>query len=111
MIIEAKIKDYLSSKIPYPVHTETPKSVEAQYVQFSIIDRGREDYIDAVTVEFYSYGASMVDAATVDEDLRNAMFDFIEEPDISHVDLGGGEYEYDTTLKKHAYRSYFNIFY
>jgi hypothetical protein len=39
------------------------------------------------------------------------MFDFIEEPDISHVDLGGGEYEYDTTLKKDAYRSYFNIFY
>ena len=111
MIIEKKIKDYLTSKIAYPVHTKTPKSVEERYVQFSIIDRGREDYIDAVTVEFYSYGVSMVDAAAVDEDLRNAMFDFIEEPDISHVDLGGGEYEYDTALKKDAYRSYFNIFY
>jgi hypothetical protein len=111
MNIETKIKTYLTAKLGIPVHTQTPKSVEVEYVVFQITERERVDYIDGVTVEFLSYAETMVDASALDEALRDAMFSFIEEPEISSSKIAGGDYEYDTALKKHAYRSYFNIFY
>lgn len=111
MLIEKTIRDYLLEKIKnVPIEVQEPTG-ESKYIVFEVIDRGKEDHINAVTVEFYSYGKSKLEAAALDEELRTAMENIVELDSIFSSKLGGGRDDYNEELKKYRYRSYFNIFY
>ena len=111
-MIENKILDYLQRKLNTTyVYLETPKTSHASYVVFQIVDRTRTNLIDAVTVRLWSYGKTKEDAALLDQQVRNAMYDITDLSDISSSSLGGGADDYDTSLNKYRYSSYFNITY
>jgi hypothetical protein len=111
-MIETKILDYLQRKLNMTyVYLETPKTAHASYVVFQIVDRTRENYIDAVTVRLWSYGKTKEEAASLDELVRNAMYEITDVTDISSSTLGGGADDYDTSLNKYRYSCYFNITY
>ena len=111
MLIEQTIRNYLIGKIPnVPIEVEVPKSGD-KFVVLRVIDRGRINYIDAVTVEFMSYGKSKLEAAELDELVRTAMFDIVELGSIFSSKIGGGNDNYDEELKKYRYRAYFNLTY
>lgn len=108
MLIEKIVLDYLTSALSVPAYVEQPKS-GSKYVVFRVIDRGKTNHVEAVTIEFYSYGASKLEAATVDQELRGVMENILSLPEISSVRFGGGNDAKDEELKRYRYRSYFNI--
>lgn len=111
-MIETKILDYLQRTLNTTyVYLETPRTSHASYVVFQIVDRTRTNMIDAVTVRIWSYGSTKEEAATLDEKVRQAMYEITDVNDISASTLGGGADDYDTSLKKYRYSSYFNITY
>ena len=111
MQIKKTIRNYLLEKIKnVPIEVEQPTN-ESKYIVFDVIDRNKTDHINAVTVEFYSYGKSKLEAASLDEELRTAMENIVELDSIFSSKLGGGDDDFDEDLKKYRYRAYFNIFY
>ena len=111
MLIEKTIRDYLLEKIAnVPIEVEEPTNKD-KYVVFRVVERGKDDLINAVTVEFFSYGKSKLEAAMLDEEVRTAMENMAELDSIFSSKLGGGNDSYNTDLKKYRYRSYFNIYY
>ena len=111
-VIEKIIRDYLKTKLQTNnVFLETPKTIASDCVIINIVDRSKENRIDAVTASVFSYGSSKLDAATLDERVRKVMEDFDERVEISACKLTGGSDSPDTALKKYRYRSNFNITY
>lgn len=111
-MIETKILDYLQRTLNTTyVYLETPKTSHASYVVFQIVDRSRVNLIDAVTVRIWSYGKTKEEAAILDSSVRKAMYDITEVEDISASTIGGGADDYDTSLNRYRYSSYFNITY
>ena len=109
MLIEKTIRDYLIEKIPnVPIEVEVPKNT-SKFVVFRVIDRGKVNLINAVTVEFFSYGSSKVEAAELDDLVRTAMEEIVELDSIFSSKIGGGNDDYDEELKKDRYRAYFNL--
>ena len=73
MLIEKTIRDYLLEKIAnVPIEVEEPTNKD-KYVVFRVVERGKDDLINEVTVEFFSYGKSKLEAAMLDEEVRTAM--------------------------------------
>lgn len=111
MLIEKTIRDYLLGKIQnIPIEVEEPTN-ENTYIVFRVIERGKLDLINSVTVEFFCYGKSKFEAASLDEELRTAMENIVELGSIFSSKIGGGNDSFDTELKKYRYRSYFNLTY
>lgn len=111
-MIETDILNYLKNILDISdVYLETPKTLPNEFIVFSIVDRSRNNLIDAVTVEIYSYSTTKAKACKLDARVRNAMYGFTDCDNISSSKLGGGNDAYDTTLKKSRYRCYFNVTY
>lgn len=111
MLIEQTILEYLKAELKTDdVYLETPKDLPDTFVVLRLVDRGKENQINEVTVEFMSYAESKLAAATLDELVREAMENIVSLPNIS-CRFGGGNDNPDTVLKRHRYRCYFNLYY
>lgn len=111
-MIEVDILQYLMTELGSDnVCLEIPKDMPSEFVVFQIVDRSRENLIDAVTVRFWSYAKTKAEAAVLDAKVRGAMQDFDERPNISRSKMDGGRDDYDTSLKRYRYQCYFNITY
>lgn len=109
-MIETRVINYLTNKLGVSVTTEVPKS-KSEFVTIRKIDGGRVNYIDVATLSIESTSTSLFKAAELDKRVRDAMFEMVSEKDISGVNLGGNSSDNDTTSKRYAYESIFNIFY
>ena len=111
-MIETVLLAYLKATLDTnDVYLETPKTIPSEFVLFQIVDRSRENLIDAVTVEIYSYSTTKAQSCKLDEKVREAMYEFTDVDNVSSSKLGGGNDAYDTNLKKYRYRCYFNVTY
>lgn len=111
-MIETKILTYLQNALNTTyVYLETPKTSHNSYVVFQIVDRSRVNMIDAVTVRLWSYGKTKEEAAILDDLVRKAMYNITDLENVSSSTLGGGADDYDTSLNRYRYSSYFNITY
>lgn len=113
MLIEQRVKEFLDVEFAEDqigVFLEIPETIPATFVIFQLVDRGKENHIDAVTLEFRSYAPSKFEAATLDEKVREAMDKLNETTDIT-ARLGGGNDNPDTSFKRYRYRCYYNLYY
>lgn len=111
MLIEQTVLEYLESVLnTTEIYLELPKTIPDTFVLMRVIDRGKENHINEVTIEFSSYGLTKLSAATLDEMVRSAMDDIITLPEIS-CRFGGGNDNPDTTIKRPRYRCYYNLYY
>ena len=117
MLIEQVVKQYLDgvfagegSDEGVDVYLETPETLPASFIVFRLADRGKENQINEVTIEFRCYADSKYEAATLDDQLRTALEEWNEGSDIT-LHLGGGNDDQDSTLKKYRYRCYYNLYY
>ena len=112
-MIEEIIRAYLLEALKIPVLLEYPKDITEQFVVFEIIDRQKNNYIDAVTIEFNSYADSKYKAAELDKEVRKLIENIIEDKRISCVEFGGGSSgdSNDESMKRYRYRCYYNFFY
>ena len=110
-MIEKTVISYLNSQLNVPVFMEKPENKPEKYVVISKLDSGRTDLIDAVTLNLTSYAPSLLEAAELDEQVKNKMFGIITLGNVSSSKLGGGGQAIKTDVKGYAYYCVFNLFY
>ena len=108
----------LNDVLKIPVLPEYPEINSStlepkKFVVFEIVYRQKNDFIDAVTIEFNSYAESKYEAAMIDKNVRHAVEDLIENDQISSIEFGGGSSgdRHDEEMKKYRYRCYYNFYF
>ncbi len=108
-MIEKILLDYLNEALSVSVYTERQKD---EVVPFVVIERtggGVENFIKSSTFAIQSYGKSLLKAAQLNEAVKEAMEGFIEQDEITMVDLDT-DYNYtDTNEKIYRYQAVYNI--
>ena len=112
MVIEEIVRNYLLTKLTnIPIEVVEPTNAPSKYIVFRVINQGIEDHIKAVTIEVLSYGGSVYEASSLNEELKDAMLGIIELDEIFSCKLGGGGSDFNNEMKSYRYRSYFNLYY
>jgi hypothetical protein len=109
-MIEAQVCKYLND-LKIPAYMEEPKNKGSEYVVLQSIDNGRINYIDAVTFNITCYSTSLQKACELNNRVKAAMYDITAIDNISSSKCGGGGQDIDTTTKRYAYYSVFNLYY
>lgn len=110
-MIEKIILDYLSEKLSVQVRMEEEPDLPEEYVIIEKTGGGKTNHICRATVTIQSYGASMYDAAQLNEEVKNAMDHITDLDDISRCELNS-DYNYaDTSRKKYRYQAVYDLVY
>ena len=110
-MIETIIIDYLKSKTSAGanVFAEKPKAPPTSFIVIEKVGGGADNHIPRATVAIQSYGASMLDAASLNEEVKAKMADIITRNDVSSCQLNS-DYNYtDTSTKQYRYQAIFDI--
>lgn len=109
-MIEKQVIKYLN-ELHIPAYMEEPKEKPSEYVVLESIDNGRTNYIDAVTFNITCYSTTLQKAAELNQRVKEAMYDIVSIDNISSSKCGGGGQDIDTSTKRYAYYSIFNLYY
>lgn len=109
-MLELIIIKYLSTKIDIPVVFEHQKDLPNQFVLIQKTGSSRENLLNSSTVAIQSYGASLLEAAKLNEKIKNLMYDLIEVPEIVKVDLNSDYNFTDSETKRYRYQAVFDIY-
>ena len=110
-MIESVVISYLNSKLNVPVYAEEPTRKTAEYVTVKSIDNGRVDFIDAVTLNIVSVSTSLENAAKLNKQVKDAMYDIISLDNVSSSKCGGSGQRVDTSTKRYECECIFNLYY
>lgn len=110
-MIEKIMLDYLSANLTVPVFMEEPTEDLAAYVLIEKTGSSQTNHIPTATLAFQSYGASLYDAATLNETVKQVVNDAIQLDTISSVRLNSDYNFTDTTTKKYRYQALFVVTY
>ena len=69
----------------------------------------RKIYLNS-SLAIQSYGASLYDAAKLNEKIKNLMYDLIEVPEVARVKLNSDYNFIDTEIKRYRYQAIFDIY-
>lgn len=110
-MIEATVRNYLLSRLSYPVYIDVPPEPVTPYVVLERTGGGEREHIRNATIAIQSYGASKYEAASLHESVMEEMKSLITLDDISACELNA-EYDYtDTETKRYRYQAVYNIIY
>lgn len=110
-MIEKIMLDYLSANLTVPVFMEEPTDDLTSYVLIEKTGSTETNHIPTATLAFQSYGASLYDAATLNNTVKQVVFDAIQLDAISSVRLNSDYNFTDTTTKKYRYQAVFVVTY
>lgn len=109
-MIEEILKNYLSDSLSAPVYLEIPPNYPSRFFIIEKTGGARVNHINSATVAIKSYGTSLYDAASMNEELKTVMLDnILELPEIARVELNSDYNFTDTTTKKYRYQAVFDI--
>lgn len=110
-MIELIILNHLKDKLSAPVRLEKPEPLPAdgKYVLFEKIGSNRLNKTGGSTFAFQSYGKSMYEAATLNEETKKAVDSLIELDEIVSVKLNTDYNFTDTTTKQYRYQAVYDI--
>jgi len=111
-MIELDIKKFIDDEFDYPAFMERPEKAIDTFFVIEKISGSRDEQIDFARVAVQTYAPSMFLAASLCEQLNDAMLNyFIALPNITKVELNSSYNYTDTTTKKYRYQSIFEIYY
>lgn len=111
MIIEQIIYDYLRTVLDVPVYTQKPAQRPPEYVLIERTSGGVSDFITTANVAAQSYAGSLARAAQLNEDVKAALQNIAELPQISRAGIvTDGNYT-DTTQKNYRYQTIVQLTY
>lgn len=110
-MIEKIMLDYLSANLTVPVFMEEPTEDLAAYVLIEKTGSTETNHIPTATLAFQSYGASLLDAAVLNNTVKQVVNDAIQLDTISSVRLNSDYNFTDTTTKKYRYQALFVVTY
>ena len=108
-MIEQAVRDYLEEKLNIPVRMEEEANLPKEYVVIEKTGSGQTNHIKRATLAIQSYSDSLYQAASLNEQVKEAMEKIIEMDDISRCELNN-DYNYtDTARKKYRYQAVYDI--
>lgn len=110
-MVEKIMLDYLSANLTVPVFMEEPTEDLAAYVLIEKTGSTETNHIPTATLAFQSYGASLLDAAVLNNTVKQVVNDAIQLDTISSVRLNSDYNFTDTTTKKYRYQVLFVVTY
>lgn len=111
LLIEAVVVNHLMMALDVSVSTEVPKNPPSEFVVVEKTGSDRTNLINTATLAIQSYGATMYDAAVLNENVKEAMDDLIADDSIASVRFQS-DYNYtDTSTKRYRYQAVYNVTY
>lgn len=118
-MIEKTVYNYLSSSLNVPVMMELPDVPSEDYPtfpeEFVVLEKvagSVTDHINFATIAIQSYNKSLYGAASLDEQVRNAMNAIVNSIDsISDCQLTADTNFTDVSTKRYRYQCLYNIYY
>lgn len=108
-MIELSLKKFLDGHLSVPSFFEMPEDLPQKYVLIEKTGSSKVNFISSATVAFQSYADSLFEAATLNEEVKVAVEDFIELDEVTSVRLNSDYNFTDTTTKKYRYQAVFDI--
>lgn len=113
MIIETGLITYLISKnlsVGTEIYAERPLEIPSNYILIEKTGSSTENMITTSTVAIQSIsGESMLNAISLNEEVKEALFDYIEDDDVVEVGLNSDYNFTDETTKEYRYQAVFEI--
>ena len=109
-MIELLILEFLKEKLDVPVYLERPNLLDENFVFFEKTGSSRENFLESSTFAFQSYGQSLYEAASLNERVKQSLFDMETLNEISKVKLNSDYNFTDTELKQYRYQAVFDIY-
>lgn len=112
-MIENIVRDFLEMKVSVPVLMEVPKKPTSNFIIIEKVGGGDSDHIPSSMLAIQSYGATLLEAARRNDEVKHWMLDGIEGiitlDEISSVNLNS-DYNYtDTQEKRYRYQAVYDI--
>ena len=111
MIIEEILISYLSGKMDVPVYAERPERPPKTYIIIEKTGGGMSRRIESATVAIQSYGSTLLEAARLNQNMKNAMDQIIERDDVSSARLNTDYSFTDTSTKQYRYQAVYDVVY
>lgn len=108
-MIEITVLDFLSSRCSAEVHMEIPKEPPKRFVVLRKGGSSRENYLDTSIFVADSYGETLLDAATLNQEVMGILDKLPEIDEIAGVKRTGDYPNPDTASKRYRYQAVFDI--
>ncbi len=109
-MIEKTILNHLLNNLDCGVYMEKPRTpAERSYVVIELTGQREEDHIIQSTFAFQTYGASLLDAADLRDEVKAAVKTLIELNEVTDVDLNASYNFTDPQTKEYRYQTVFDI--
>lgn len=110
-MIEKVLLDFLSDSLSAPVYMEIPKNYPSKFYVLEKTSGAQVNHIKNSTFAIKSYGSSLYEAASMNEELKEVMLNDLISPDeICSVALNSDYNFTDTQTKHYRYQAVFDIF-
>lgn len=110
-MIELIVRKYLVSKLDIPVVLEHQKNLPKRYILLEKTSGKRNNYLNSSTLAIQSYAESLLEAAKLNEKIKNIMYDLVEVNEVSRVELNNDYNFTDPETKQYRYQAVFDINY
>ena len=110
-MIEIVVKDFLTEKLSVPVFMEEPEDIPEKYIIIEKTGSGESDCLESATLAIQSYGATLLDAATLNEYVKEALKDIDNQDPVSKAELNGDYNFTDTETHRYRYQAVYDFIY
>lgn len=107
-MILTELLSYLNANLSVKAYTEAPEEL-TDYVLLEQTGSSRRNHIITTTIAIQSYGNSMLDAMTLNEEVKEAMDGFLQLDNITRVELETDYNFTDTTTKQYRWQAVYDI--
>lgn len=110
-MIEKTVLDYLTGQLDVPVYMEEPEYPADSYVIIEKTSGGRSGELLTATMAVQSYGRTLLQAAGLNETVKEKMDKIADQNPISRARLNS-DYNYtDTATRRYRYQAVFDFIY
>lgn len=110
-MVEKIVLDYLTTALNVPVYMEVPENAESAFVVLELVGNQENNRVCSASIAAQSYGASLYDAAELNNDVVIAMDLFNANTNIGGCKMASSYNFTDTETKRYRYQSVFDIYY
>lgn len=107
-MILTELLSYLNATLSVEAYAEAPEEL-TDYVLLEQTGSSRRNHIITTTIAIQSYGNSMLDAMTLNEEVKEAMDGFLQLDDVTRVELETDYNFTDTTTKQYRWQAVYDI--
>ena len=111
MIVEKKILDHLNKNLDVNAYAERIESLTGSFIIIEKTASSEINKVKSATVAVQSYAPSLLEAAELNEEVKNCMYKLANDKDIGSVKLNSDYSFNDTRTKEYRYQAVFNITY